>query len=888
MKRACHRHLLYDVLLPSRTCFLLVFCAIASAASSAAQPMEEVFRSRLLPVIERDCQGCHGAAMALSNLDLRTRAALLKGGVRGPAVVPGKADESLLIQAIEGRNKLQMPPGGEDKKLAADVVAAFRTWVNVGAPWPEKAAAGKWDYRDEDLWAFRPMRAFDGARHIDDFVDAKLKEHGVRAAPKADRRTLIRRASNDLTGLPPTPEETGAFVNDRSPKAWENLIDRLLASPRYGERWGRHWLDVVRYADSSGYSNDFERPNAWRYRDYVIRSFNDDKPYNRFVREQIAGDELFPGDAEALIATGFLRAGPWEHTAMSVEAVTRQLFLDDVTHATATTFLGLTLGCAKCHDHKFDPIPTREYYRMQAVFASTEFVRPRVPFLKTENVADLADGVKPIRALFENSIAKMKEFRQVASVGLMKKHGVARLEDLPKGELDRAMSTGAGLEPDQFEAYKLFQTHSQLYKESLDRFEPKAFAVSSGPLDDATDGGPALRYPKRREYTPAEVHILTGGNIQAPGEAVTPGVLSAIKRYGALPEPEIPVTVEGRRAALANWIADEKNSLTARVMVNRIWQYHFGRGIAVDSNNLGKMGKKPTHPELLDWLAGYFIKQGWSVKSLHRAIMFSASYQRDSKHPELPAIRAKDPDNALLSYFTPRRLEAEVLRDSILAVSGELSAEAGGPGVFTQINEDVARQPQHRMGSLAPAYHASPLKRQRNRRTVYTFQQRSLIDPMVDVFNGPSLDLSCERREASTVPNQAFALFNSQFVHDMALAFAARLEMESPDLDGRIERGFLLAFGRSPEQRELHAARKHVVELTRDHRNTPSPGKPPAKAVVHKITSELTGESFEFVQQGVPGPFEVNLHPSEVAPETRALSDLALVLLNASEFVYVY
>lgn len=858
------------------------------SACLTAAPADQVFTQTLLPVLNRECQGCHGGVQALSQLDVRTREGLLKGGVRGTALVPGKAEESLLIHVLEGRDKLQMPPGGENKKLSPEIVAAFRTWVDAGAPWPGKTAVTNWEFKDEDLWAFKPLRHDDNKKKLDDFINIRLTERSIPRAPKADRRTLIRRATIDLTGLPPTPEDIEAFSGDKSPNAWEDLIERLLASPRYGERWGRHWLDVVRYADSSGYSNDFERPNAWRYRDYVIRSFNRDKPYDQFIREQIAGDELYPGSPEAIIATGFLRAGPWEHTAMSVEAVTRQLFLDDVTHATSSTFLGLTLGCAKCHDHKFDPIPTRDYYRMQAVFASTEFARPKLPFLKDENTADLSEGAAQLNTLFNQTKEKMAAYRASAEQRLMKKHGVSRPEDLPKGELERAMGSGIGLDPEQYEEFKLYQKHSQLYRQSLDRFEPKAFAVSSGPLDGATDGGGTMKYPKRSEYKPVQVHILPGGNIQSPADPVTPGLLSALERYGQYPAPEMPESVTGRRSVLAHWIADGRNPLTARVMVNRIWQGHFGRGIAGDANNFGKMGRKSSHPELLDWLAHRFIREGWSVKRLHRVIMTSDAYQRASTYPELQRAREKDPDNSLLAYFTPRRVEAEVLRDSILAVSGELSQEAGGPGVFPQINEDVARQPQHRMGSVAPAYYASPLRRQRNRRTIYTFQQRSLIDPMVEVFNGPSLDLSCERRETSTVPTQAFTLFNSQFVHDAALAMAARIDRESSELDGRIKRAFLRVYGRAPEPRELELSRAHVAKLIAFHQQNEAPPKPVRKPVTHKITSELTGQSFEFAQQVDPTPYEANLHPSDVGPETRALSDFALVLLNSNEFVYVY
>jgi hypothetical protein len=707
-------------------------------------------------------------------------------------------------------------------------------------------------------------------------------------APRADRRTLIRRVTIDLTGLPPTPEEVEAFLKDRSANAWESVIGRLLGSPRYGERWGRHWLDVVRYADTSGYSNDFERPNAWRYRDYVIRSFNQDKPYDQFIREQIAGDEMDSANPDYRIATGFLRSGPWEHTGMAVEAVTRQMFLDDATHSVTATFLGLTLGCARCHDHKFDPIPTRDYYRMQAVFATTEFARPEVPFLPQENTADLESGLKRMAGVIGLTQKQLERFDEQVKQTVLKKHGVAKAEELPDGVLTKAIRNKEGIGPADFEELKLFQKHLQIYRESQDRYRPKAFSVSSGPLDGATDGGGNLKYPARKDYQAPDVYVLTGGNIQSPAEKVEPGVLSLLARYGEYSEARIPTAVEGRRLALANWIAHPENPLTARVMVNRIWQYHFGRGIAADANNFGKMGKKPTHPELLDWLANHFIESGWSVKAVHRAILLSSAYQRSGAHPDMTAVRVKDPDNTCLAYFPPRRMEAEVIRDVILAISGELSADAGGPGTFPQINQGVARQPRHAMGSLQPAYRPSLQKRQRNRRTIYSFQQRSLVDPMIEVLNGPSLDLSCERREASVVPTQAFTLFNSQFVHDMALAMAAKLDREFPTPEARIRRAFQLAFGRAPETGELDAALAHWWKMARQHIAKPALARGAPKPVVHMITSELTGEQFRFTQQEDPEPYEHNLHASEVSPEVRALADITLVLMNANELVYVY
>jgi hypothetical protein len=341
-----------------------------------------------------------------------------------------------------------------------------------------------------------------------------------------------------------------------------------------------------------------------------------------------------------------------------------------------------------------------------------------------------------------------------------------------------------------------------------------------------------------------------------------------LERYGNYPSPEVPDTVQGRRAVLAKWIADARNPLTARVMVNRIWQYHFGEGIAADTNNFGKMGKKPANAELLDWLAAYFIESGWSVKAVHRAILHSKAYQS--------------------SGLKPRRMEAEVLRDSILAVTGELSPDTGGPGTFPQINEDVARQPQHRMGSLAPVYRPSPAKRDRNRRTIYTFQQRSLIDPMVEVFNGPSLDLSCERRDAATVPTQAFTLFNGQFAHDMALALAARLDETGGSPQARIREAFRRVLGRAPEGDEERTAAASLRELEKQHASTAPPPRPKPAPVVHTITSELTGEQHRFVHQEDPAAYEYNLHPSETTPGVRALADVILALLNTNEFAYVY
>ncbi len=868
-----------------------VVVAIASSALiSAAPSAEDLFVQTIQPALKQQCLGCHGEANTFAELDLRTRDAALKGGQRGPAIISGDPDASLLITAIDHAGELQMPPGGAEKRLPADLRAAFREWVRAGAPFAAGESATNWDFEEADLWAFRPVRAItlptegvdlDSVRTpVDNFVLARLAEQGLVPGPRADKLTLIRRLTFDLTGLPPTPEEVDAFVNDDSESAYKDLVERLLASPQYGERWGRHWLDVTRYADTSGYSNDFERPNAWRYRDYVIRSFNNDKPYDQFILEQIAGDELFPKSPEAIIATGFLRTGPWEHTGMAVAAVSRQLFLDDVTHHVGQSFLGMTLGCARCHDHKFDPIPTKDYYSIQAVFAKTAFARRPMPFLPDESTGGFEEGRKPLEARLGALQRRLQDLHEAARQRMAKEKGEKAAAEAASGILQRHM------EKEEAELLKLLRKRVTMHQLSVLRFEPLAMAVSNGLVRKWETVAARNTYMQPSEYVDAKTHVLVGGDIQSPAQEVTPGVLEAIERYADFPAPEIPDALEGRRSALAKWIANPRNPLTARVMVNRIWQYHFGRGLAANANNFGKMGKKPTHPELLDWLAGFFKDQVWSVKAVHRVILLSEAYQRASTHPDRNALDEKDPDNIYLARFAPRRLEAEELRDSMIAVAGELSEMSGGPGTYPQINRDVALQPRHAMGTLRPIYESEPTRQRRNRRSVYSFQQRSLIDPMVEVFNGANPDLTCERRESSTVPTQAFALLNSEQSRELSLIMGQRLAAVASDT--RIDAAFHWAFGRDPSEEERGWTREFLKELAEHHAENPAPAREAPDDVVHHITSELTGERFEFVQPAYSGPYEHNPHPSEVSPETRALADLALALFNSNEFTYVY
>jgi len=899
---------------------------------------EKLFTEKLQPILDQKCAGCHGAS-ATSGLDLRTREAMLKGGTRGPAVVPGDAAKSWLYISIKGDHDLKMPMG---KPLAADIVDEFRQWIEAGAPIADKSAEKKadttesadakpkWNYTAEDVWAFQPMK-----RHpvpttgiaanlvqtpVDAFILQKLNDKNLKPAPPAERTALIRRATFDLTGLPPTPEETDAFLNDKlpTPQAFKKVVERLLASPRYGERWGRHWLDVVRYADTGGGSNDYERPNAWRYRDYVIRSFNEDKPYDRFIVQQLAGDELDPKNSENLIATGYLRMGPWEHTGMSVEAVTRQEWLDDVTHTTGTAFTALTMNCAKCHDHKFDPIPTKDYYRLQAVFATTRFAERPAAFLPSEN----RSAAETVRALLQWKVESleakhtkvqealgMKARPVTANVGMANADTSAAQPPLQKAAAPppppskpqvvdakqdlKQVDRGAGGVED-FELEKAYRRRIEYAKKGVQRFEPLAYSVSSSDGDAAAAG-----------KKPEESFILVGGSLSSPGEKVTPGVPSAplmaylsdkdandlkdANKEIAVPlDSNIPTSAHGRRLALAKWIASPQNELTARVMVNRIWQYHFGKGLVESSNNFGKLGKRPSHPELLDWLALQFIDKGWSIKEMHRTMMLSATYQGAAQHPETEAVRKVDNDNKLLSFMPPRRMEAEVVRDTMLAVSGELNLEMGGPGTFPEINADLAAQPRLIQGTVAPAWEPSPRRSERNRRSIYTFQQRSLVNPLVEIFNGASLNESCERRSESTVAPQVFNLLNSQFSYDTALAFAKRLEGMTSDLAKQVEAAFRLTYQRRPNERELHRAMRHIAAMTAHHTRVTPPLVSPLKPVKQSINSELTGENFQFEEETDFTNYERHLHPSQVGPGTRALAELCLVLLNSNEFVYIY
>lgn len=661
----------------------------------------------------------------MSGLSVETREALLAGGSRGPAIVPGKASESLLYKAVVRDGELKMPPG--NKVLAAADVAAVREWINAGAVFgstnPEASEPTWWSLR-------KPVKP--AAKSIDAILG--------KAKPAADRRTLIRRASYDLTGLPPSPEEIEAFVNDKDPKAWSKVVDRLLASPRYGERWGRKWLDVARYADTGGYETDVLFPNSWRYRDYVIRSFNSDKPYDVFVKEQVAADEIWPDNLdlegiyelpeskrqslERRLGTGLytLAAMPVEYTLFGDQY--RAEWQAEGAVVTANAFLGMTFQCARCHDHKFDPIAQKDFYRLGAFFAGSE--DREIPIVSQMRI-------------FEYTRYQTK---QVAVDELRKKYAA-----LKPGDKD-------GRET-------LLRQIGEAYVKTPLMYDKANLLVHTEPVPDT--------------------FILPRGDSMKKGEKVTPGIPAIFGKGPELHEPGDGYFIPRRRKALAEWLASRDNPLTARVMVNRIWQGHFDEGIVASSNDFGRQGEKPSNQELLDFLATEFMDRGWSVKTMHRLIMNSDAYLAQTK---------------------PHRLDAEEIRDSILSVAGALNTKMFGPPVVSPLAKDE-REAMRDLSMWPVTSDAT----EHDRRSVYLFIKRAFRLPLLDTFDAPATDESCPRRESSTVAPQALALMNSEWASDQAARFAKRLSA-SKDLIGD---AWLLALGRQPEAAERAKAQEYLT-----------------------------------------------------------------------------
>jgi mono/diheme cytochrome c family protein len=955
---------------PPKKIFALLGCGICglflTATNAVADDQSELlFVRRILPLFHEKCLPCHGNddQNIKGELDLTTLAASMRGGQSElPAIVANDPQASpLYLAVLRTDSSWEAMPPKESDKLSAEQIEWIKRWIASGGSWPDegrikaiaKANESEWTaedglsistsgglsqewtnrkYKPDGLWAYQPVRkpvvsASQGENPIDVLI-AEMLPAGLELAAPADARTMIRRATFDLLGLPPSPEEIASFEVSyvaQPDQAMSQLIDRLLDSPHYGERMAQHWLDVTRYADSSGFANDYDRGNAWRYRDYVIRAFNSDKPYDQFIKEQIAGDEIDPNDPEKIIATGFLRMGPWELTGMEVAKVARQRFLDDVSNSVGETFLAHSLQCARCHDHKFDPIPTRDYYSVQAVFTTTQLSERPAPFLPKENTNGFDERVylEMTRADHLSSLAKLddvllenaqrwfadngkdpskwnaavsaakrdaasakatkgrRDFSELFSVSrnALMKQGIAETEFPPKL---------VGFTPEQFGLERVARKGLERLKWELDRYEPFALAVYDGRTPDVKSVNNPFRIPDNRmtEGELSEDCIRIGGDPFAEGPTVKPGVLSVINqvRAGAIPD-----TIEGRRKAFADWVASKDNPLTTRAIVNRIWMWHFGEPIAGNPNNFGSTGKRPTHPKLLDWLAATLVEEGWSFKAMHRMIMTSQTYRRSALHPKPELLQSKDPLGISYACFKPRRLTAEELRDAILSASGELQLRLGGIPNRPEIHFEVALQPRQVMGTFASAWTPNPRPEQRHRRSIYALKLRGLSDPMLEVFNTPSPDFACERRENSTVTPQVFALFNSQASHSRALALATRVLKEAPNEQSAITRCFQLVYGRPPKSNELAFCIAHWHDMESVQAQIQPESTKPLLEIVREAVEENTGERFTFRERlYANADFVPDIQATECDARTRSLADVCLALLNSNEFAYVY
>jgi hypothetical protein len=821
---------------------LLIFHAVAVASGQEPTPEQSrFFEEKVRPLLVEQCFRCHSETKQEGDLRLDARSAILAGGESGPAVVVGKPDDSLLIDAVRYRS-LEMPP---DRRLPKSEVDVLVKWVEMGAPWP---GSGDEDVliprrpglaitdADRNYWAFQPIRRPDvpddstttwDDQPIDGFVFSRLAAKKLLPSRSASKRQLARRLYFDLIGLPPTYEEVEKFVADPSPQAFENLVNDLLNRPQYGERWGRHWLDVVRFAQTNGYERDHEKPHSWRYRDYVIRALNEDKPFDQFIKEQLAGDELDEVTHETIIATGYYRLGVWDDEPDDKIAAVHD-GLADIVRTTGEAFLGLTIGCARCHDHKFDPIPQADYYSLLS------FIRNVTPYGKDQSsthwmldpdavftplvTADLAAQWKETRAKLQLQIdAKKKELESAA--------------DDKKEEL----------------------------KKQLAALEKQA---STPPWDVALS-------VREIGSKPTETRIFIRGSHLTPGEAVEPAFLTVTgaprPQLAAAPEEsDSPLVTllraEGvqpttrRRRVLADWIASAQNPLTARVIANRMWHHHFGRGIVPTPNDFGKTGRPPTHPQLLDWLASELIENGWSLKHLHRTILLSRTWQQSSiPEAEHQGVQV-DPDNDLLWRQSLRRVEAEVIRDSMLAVSGRLNPEIGGRGFFPALSAEVLSTQ-----SRAGAGWGTSDDRQRSRRSVYIFAKRTLGVPMMEAFDTPVPDRPEPARQTTTIAPQALILLNSKFVDEQAAAFAGRLigpgeDSETASNAAICQRAIRLALARDATLGEVKVLSAFLDRSTAANRQSTDEG------------SSTT---------------------SETESRRAAVEQLARLVLNLNEFIYV-
>ena len=775
----------------------------------------EFFNTRIKPILSQRCFKCHGNNPDDLSGDLALTAdyTIIKGGESGPAVDLASPENSLILEAINYES-YEMPPDG---KLPQDQIDLLTTWVKLGIPWGDKIEIAQTKAVEPDStkreppvneetkkwWSFQKVVRPEPPQvkneswiknDIDRFVLAKLEAAGLQPPPPASRATLIRRAYYDLTGLPPTPAEVEQFEDDSRPDAYERLIDRLLDSPHYGEKWGRHWLDLVRYAESNSFERDGTKPFVWRYRDYVIRSFNSDKPYDQFLLEQLAGDELDNVTNETLIATGYYRLGAWDdEPADPLQA--KYDDLDDILATTCQTTIGLTVNCARCHNHKIDPIPQKDYYRLLSMFNNIR----RYGIRAEETVLDAsvrtmgAAVSQADQQAYEANIADLQA--RIAAIEHRVKPDFIPVEHQEFQYAQNripliAKRVGKLISEDEFAAYK------------------KDVAALLDLKNNPPDGETKILCVKEDGSKLPETHVLIRGNAHVEGDLVTPGFLSVLSP----PEPDIvpPKSGEstGARLAFAKWVIDPQHPLTARVMANRLWQFHFGRGIVRTTSDFGFQGTPPTHPELLDWLASEFVARGWQMKSMHRLIMTSAAYQMSSRYNE--AAYAADPENNLFWRFDMRRLTAEEIRDSVLAVSGSLNLETMyGPSVFSELAPEVLAG-QSRPGDGWGTSSESD----RVRRSIYIHVKRSLKDPVLANFDSADTDFTCPVRFVTTQPTQALGMMNGKFTNQQAEVLAKRATLVAPDdLGGQVSMVLEQTTQRMPRQAEIDRGTAFILDL---------------------------------------------------------------------------
>jgi mono/diheme cytochrome c family protein len=825
---------------------LLTLLSTQSAAPASAPPIS--FDKDVKPVLEQHCLSCHGETMQSGKFDLRNRDSALKGGARGSDIVPGDATASRLYRRVAGLERPSMPAQAEP--LPAEQIAAIKQWIDEGAAWGSTATltSTALEHRtitaeERNYWAFKlpvksPLPAVEDAsltNPIDRFLESARRARGLKAAPRADRYTLVRRAYLDLIGLPPTPAQVDAFVSDRSPNAWERLIDSLLASPHYGERYGRMWLDVARYADSAGFEYDMHRPNAWRYRDYVIKAFNEDKPYDRFLVEQIAGDEMDGKTNDSLVATGFLRMGPRVLFREKDNPERRYDYLDEIIGTIGKGTLGLTVNCARCHHHKFDPISQKDYYAIEAsLFGYVETEVPLAPPAEAEaylaknreidgKVAELRSQIERIEKPFRDTLQLERIKRQfpdhIVRVILKAESERTPGDALLAAQVLKAATVSAAqvdrvLPPaDAARKKDLAARIAALEKERPAPLPMAEIATDgdyrSSPLGEGDDtiscpkcripvpgAGPYIHTGPGRYQAPPS-YFLNRGDVESHGSLMKPGFVDVIT-FGN-PPTEIPRPdgrTSGRRLALAQWIASPQNPMTARVIVNRLWQKHFGRGIVATLENFGKMGDRPTHQDLLDWMAVELMANHWSLKQITRLMMMSSAYQMESAFDDAADAKA-DPENVYLWRFRPQRLDAEIVRDSMLTAGGNINLAIGGEPIFPYLPKDILA------GQYRGKWANTPEGPAAWRRGVYVYRRRSLPYPMFDTFDHPDMNVTAGARHVSTVPTQALTLLNNPFVLSQADFLAARVKQEGSDPESQVKAAYRIALARPATAQEI-------------------------------------------------------------------------------------